>query len=51
MPKYIILASTNHFINEMIGGADGIRTHGLRDANATLSQLSYCPDGLYYLLI
>src|SRR5204863_5655376 len=25
------------------GGADGSRTHGLRVANAALSQLSYCP--------
>ncbi len=25
------------------GGADGDRTHDLRDANATLSQLSYRP--------
>src|SRR3546814_2348524 len=28
------------------GGADGDRTHDLRDANATLSQLSYRPTRL-----
>ena len=28
------------------GGAEGIRTPGLRDANATLSQLSYSPNTL-----
>lgn len=26
-----------------VGGGDGSRTHGLRVANATLSQLSYAP--------
>ena len=29
-----------------LGGAEGIRTPGLRDANATLSQLSYSPNTL-----
>jgi site-specific DNA recombinase len=31
---------------EPFGGAEGIRTPGLRDANATLSQLSYSPNTL-----
>jgi hypothetical protein len=42
-PDYINPASTNPFINERIGGAEEDRTPDLRDANATLSQLSYCP--------
>ena len=32
--------------NDLISGADGIRTHDLRIANATLSQLSYGPISL-----
>jgi|GEM_PF-2726934 hypothetical protein len=36
---------------EIYGGADGVRTHDLRVANAMLSQLSYCPINLGCLLL
>jgi hypothetical protein len=39
----------NDFAKVTIGGADGIRTHYLLNANQTLSQLSYSPKrGINY---
>ena len=44
--KYLILERNDLswiFLNQVSGGADEDRTHDLRIANATLSQLSYRP--------
>ena len=41
--KTLHTARHEAFLLEWIGGADGDRTHDLRIANATLSQLSYRP--------
>ena len=41
---FAIIARANGSGAVTSGGAEGIRTPGLRDANATLSQLSYSPN-------